>query len=233
MPSKPPTSGAEAPRPARRRAAATEPVPAAEPVAEAPKPTRDRTLVWAVAVLAGLAFFGAGYGIGHAVADDDHRGDGPWAMYEEGRFEGHHHGDITGMMPGGMIPGGMMPGQTMVVIVPGYPMAPVYPEVMPVPVFPDSGGEMVIEGGGYLGVEIRETPGAVVVVAVEPGSPAEKAGIEAGDRVISFGGRQIESMDQFVDLVRGTEPGTEVEVVLGGPGGARSVTVVVGARPNG
>jgi hypothetical protein len=39
--------------------------------------------------------------------------------------------------------------------------------------------------------------GAIVVEAVTPGSPAAAAGIQPGDRVLSIGGREIHSADQF------------------------------------
>jgi serine protease Do len=104
------------------------------------------------------------------------------------------------------------------------------PEFYPTPEVPGDQGQ-ADEGVGFLGISGIDTPGAVRIVEVLAGSPADQAGITRGDRVISFGGTPIDSMEQLAELVRGTEPGTEVEMVLGGPGGGHTVTVVVGERP--
>jgi S1-C subfamily serine protease len=163
-------------------------------------------MFWAIAFLAAVAVFGGGYAVGHAAAEDEapqvHRG----GIVVDGEFPGH--------FPGGR---------------PGHPGMPPF-EAYPVPTAPGDTAE-VVEGQGFLGISGVDTPGAVLVVEVLAGSPADEAGIVAGDRVVSFGGRSIESMEQLADLVRGTEPGTEVEMVLGGPGGGRTVTVIVGERP--
>src|SRR3990172_1742753 len=173
--------------------------------------TPDRTMFWAVAFLAAVAVFGAGYAVGHAVAEDD-----ATEVYGSGVVVA---GEFPGRGP--MFPGGR-PGHRF----PGLPPS----DVHPVPVGPDD-SDGVVEGRGFLGISGVDTPGAVLVVDVLAGSPADKAGISSGDRVVSFAGESIESMEQLADLVRGTDPGTEVEMVLGGPGGGRTVTVVVGERP--
>ena len=169
----------------------------------------DRTMFWAVAFLAAVAVFGGGYAVGHAVAEDDATEVYGSGVVVAGEFPGH----------GPMFPGGR-PGHS------GLP--PI--DVCPVPAGSDDSDE-VVEGRGFLGISGVDTPGAVLVVDVLAGSPADNAGISSGDRVISFAGESIESMEQLADLVRGTDPGTEVEMVLGGPGGGRTVTVVVGERP--
>jgi S1-C subfamily serine protease len=201
---------AEAPKPARaRRAAAATPLP--EPT---PEPTRDRTFLWAVAFLAAVVLFAAGYFVGHAVGEDadndrfglEHRG-GVIVM-------GSHHGGGYGYeMPG--MPPGMYP-------MPGMELYPPY--------VGEGSGEVIIDGNGYLGVSLRDTAEAVQVVRVIPGSPADEAGIAVGDRIVVFNGIEVSSKEQLADLVAGTIPGTEVELVLGGPGGGRIVKVTIGAR---
>jgi membrane-associated protease RseP (regulator of RpoE activity) len=238
------TPEAAAAKPARSRKVA-EPEPTVEMA-----PPRDRTMFWALAFLAAAVVFGGGYLTGHAAADDD----------DEREFEGRgtivmsdgsvmYPGDMddmgmTGFVPG--YPGDMhMPDMGMPGMWPMDPMShggmsgmvhcQMYPmtEPYPVPVSPPDPGTpgQVIEGQGYLGILGADTPGAVVIVEVEAGSPADQAGMVAGDRVISFAGTPVESMEQLADLVQGTVPGTEVEMVLGGPGGGRTVKVIVGERP--
>lgn len=49
----------------------------------------------------------------------------------------------------------------------------------------------------WLGVNTEEAFGRVFVSRVTPGSPAEKAGIKAGDIIMGVGGRRVESMIDF------------------------------------
>jgi regulator of sigma E protease len=52
-----------------------------------------------------------------------------------------------------------------------------------------------------------------VVGQVVPGSPAERAGVQQGDRVISVAGREVNTWEQFFFAV-GTRAGREIDVVV-------------------
>ncbi len=52
-----------------------------------------------------------------------------------------------------------------------------------------------------------------IIGDVEPGSPAARAGIQPGDRVLSAAGQPIRSWNEFVEIVR-ARPGQEVELVI-------------------
>jgi regulator of sigma E protease len=67
----------------------------------------------------------------------------------------------------------------------------------------------------------------VVVGSVESGSPAAGVGIQAGDRIISVSGRNVETWEDFYIAV-GTKPGREVSVsyVRGGSTSTVNVTPV-------
>lgn len=54
-------------------------------------------------------------------------------------------------------------------------------------------------------------PGARVV-SISPGSPAEKAGLQAGDIVTRYAGEPIDSIEEMIDLVQGTAIGETVEI---------------------
>ena len=49
---------------------------------------------------------------------------------------------------------------------------------------------------------------------VVPGSPAEKAGLQAGDVLLRIDGREIAGLREFSDLLRTLEPGQTVEATL-------------------
>ena len=54
----------------------------------------------------------------------------------------------------------------------------------------------------------------VSIETVEPGGPADKAGIKAGDAVTEFDGERVRSVRQFLRLVQESTPGRNVAVVL-------------------
>jgi carboxyl-terminal processing protease len=78
-----------------------------------------------------------------------------------------------------------------------------------------------------LGVELKSAPDGLLVVHVIPGSPAERAGIRAGDHLIGVGGRSIGGMsvDEAAHLLQGPEGSLVTLAVIRGPGAARAVTV--------
>lgn len=67
-----------------------------------------------------------------------------------------------------------------------------------------------------------------VVNSVEKGGPAEKAGIEAGDVILKFDGKAINTSADLPRLVGSTRPGTRSSVQVWRKGTMRDVAVVVG-----
>ena len=71
--------------------------------------------------------------------------------------------------------------------------------------------------GASVAVETADNKDAkagVSIETVEPGGPADKAGIKAGDAVTEFDGERVRSVRQFLRLVQETTPGRSVPVVL-------------------
>jgi len=66
-----------------------------------------------------------------------------------------------------------------------------------------------------LGVELKSEEHALLVVNVITGGPAEKAGLKAGDRIVSVAGQSLEvlSPDSAADMLRGEE-GTQIAVLV-------------------
>jgi len=66
-----------------------------------------------------------------------------------------------------------------------------------------------------------------LVGSVEPGGPAEKAGIEPGDIILKFNGRDIEKASDLPRMVGETKPGSRVPMQLWRKGTTRDVSITV------
>lgn len=72
----------------------------------------------------------------------------------------------------------------------------------------------------YLGTrpEYKGDGSGVVLQSVYPHSPAETAGVKAGDKVVAFAGKKVTDAESFLAALEACAPGaeTEIEVVRGG-----------------
>ncbi len=75
-------------------------------------------------------------------------------------------------------------------------------------------------------------PAGALVSSVEKGSPAEKAGVDAGDVILKFGGKDVNSSEDLPRLVGSTKPGAKAVIQLMRNKAVRDVTVVVGEMPD-
>ena len=62
---------------------------------------------------------------------------------------------------------------------------------------------------------------------VEPGSPAEKAGVEAGDIITRFEGRPVEKASDLPRLVGNTKPGTKSPITVFRRGQSRDLSITI------
>ncbi len=95
-------------------------------------------------------------------------------------------------------------------------------------------------GGAAIGVRVTDPTGdalakakvtsGVEIAAVVEGSPAEKAGLKAGDIVLEFDGERVRSARQFARLVEDTPEGRTVKAVVSRTGAKRTVEVRPEAR---
>lgn len=93
---------------------------------------------------------------------------------------------------------------------------------------------------GRIGVQIDQVskevaesiglgkPQGALVRGVEVGSPAEKAGIEAGDIIVRFEGKVIDKSTDLPRLVGNTKPGTRSALTVFRRGAQKELTVVIG-----
>jgi serine protease Do len=75
------------------------------------------------------------------------------------------------------------------------------------------------------------TTGAVVV-SVEPGSPAERAGLKNGDVILAFGGKPIEDPNELPRLVAATKPGEKAPIEVWRNGKRERLSATVGEFPS-
>ncbi|MDR2219708.1 MAG: DegQ family serine endoprotease [Methylobacillus sp.] len=97
---------------------------------------------------------------------------------------------------------------------------------------------------GWMGINIQEisheladsfgmknTNGALVV-GVEKGSPAEKAGVQTGDVILKFDGKAVNTSSDLPRIVAATKPNTVVDVDVLRKGNAKTLTLTVGEMPS-
>lgn len=75
-------------------------------------------------------------------------------------------------------------------------------------------GALRAGGGAVLGVTVGDEDGAVVVREVQPGTPAARAGVEAGDEIVSVDGIRVDSIDELREQLDAIEPGEDYELVV-------------------
>jgi len=92
---------------------------------------------------------------------------------------------------------------------------------------------------GRIGVQIDQVtrdvaesiglgrPQGALVRSVESGSPADKAGIEAGDIITKFNGGPIERASDLPRMVGNTKPGSKVPLTVFRRGGSRDLQITV------
>ena len=74
-------------------------------------------------------------------------------------------------------------------------------------------------------------PQGALIRGVEEGSPAEKAGIEAGDIIIRFDGKAIEKASDLPRQVGNTKPGSRVSVTVFRRGTSKDLNITVAEVP--
>jgi len=88
-------------------------------------------------------------------------------------------------------------------------------------------------GIGDVGKDVAESlglgkPQGALVSNIEAGSPAEKAGLEAGDIILKFDGKKIEKSSDLPRAVGGTKPGTVSTVTVFRRGTTKDFPITVG-----
>jgi len=99
------------------------------------------------------------------------------------------------------------------------------------------------KSGGYLGVQIQELDGqladyfgakdgGVLITEVIEDGPAKKAGLKAGDVIVSVAGEHVEKTGDLMKEVRSHEPESKVELNVIRKNRKRKMKVVLGEAPH-
>ena len=101
-------------------------------------------------------------------------------------------------------------------------------------------GKLLWETGtGWLGVRYQAPTSAqagaqraaLEVLEALPNEPADKAGVKAGDLLLSFGGQPIRQRNDLVQLCATTQPGTKVKLEILRDRRRLTIEVEIGQRP--
>lgn len=94
--------------------------------------------------------------------------------------------------------------------------------------------EMTTSGGygAYLGTipDMTESPDGVRLTGVRAGSPAEAAGVQAGDVLVGIGDQEIKDLYEMTDALRAHKPGETVELRVRRDGEVIVMTATLGRR---
>ena len=92
-----------------------------------------------------------------------------------------------------------------------------------------------LKSGGWVGVELEkdDSTGALTVLKVVPGSPAEASGIQAGDQLFALNGVEINdrNSEALSKAKKEWKPGQAVNYTIRRDGSQRQVTVTLAPMP--
>jgi S1-C subfamily serine protease len=84
-------------------------------------------------------------------------------------------------------------------------------------------------GRGYLGVVV--SPESLRIATIQPGTPAEKAGLLPGDDIVEMNGFKPESNTGVIEFLKALRPGAEVTMTIKRAGKPLTLKIRIMARP--
>jgi serine protease DegQ len=107
--------------------------------------------------------------------------------------------------------------------------------------------DQIIQNGsvtrGWIGVGVQdvtreiaqsfklEAPGGVLIIQVERGSPADKAGIKIGDVLLRVNGRAVPDTTSMLNVISAMQPGDEAKLRVTRKQAESELSVTIGRRP--
>ncbi|KVE26202.1 serine peptidase [Burkholderia vietnamiensis] len=89
-------------------------------------------------------------------------------------------------------------------------------------------GEVTKDVADSIGLPKAE---GALVSSVEPGGPADKAGIQPGDIILKFNGRSVDAASDLPRMVGDTKPGAKATVTVWRKGQARELPITIAETP--
>jgi putative serine protease PepD len=89
---------------------------------------------------------------------------------------------------------------------------------------------------GYLGVQMAQPTGnqdGALVQVVTPGSPADRAGLQAGDLVVAIDGTAVATTNELGARIRAHKPGDKISLQVVRNGNETTISATLGQRPAG
>ena len=84
---------------------------------------------------------------------------------------------------------------------------------------------------GHLIVDEKEVDNGCPVQVVGPGTPADEAGIQVGDRIVAVGSVDVDSPARLREAMRDLRPGRSIEVVVRRSGEEITLPIELRRRP--
>ena len=91
---------------------------------------------------------------------------------------------------------------------------------------------VIDENAGMIDPALGARTSVVKVASVVSGSPADKAGLQAGDVITAIDGKQIATADDLTALVNSYKPGDKAALTVDRNGSTKSISVTFGTRPS-
>jgi putative serine protease PepD len=83
----------------------------------------------------------------------------------------------------------------------------------------------------FLGVGLEDATNGAAITGVVDGSPAAKAGLQAGDVIVAADNNAVASASELVAAVRAHKPGEKLSLVIDHNGARRTVTATLTSQP--
>jgi putative serine protease PepD len=84
----------------------------------------------------------------------------------------------------------------------------------------------------YLGVSVGDGSNGALLSTIKANTPAERAGLQAGDVVTAVNGARVRSASDLTSIIDGKRAGDRIRLRIDRGGTTRTITVTLGTRPS-
>ena len=95
----------------------------------------------------------------------------------------------------------------------------------------DTGKSANEQLGGFLGADLEERDGKLLLGTVYTGAPAYKAGLNFDDEIIAIEGIRVSNQSELQEQLKIRKPGDEVNFLISRFGEVRTIRLELGEHP--